>query len=141
MLEEKGEMMIRTAYCVRAKGGEYADAFKTGGYAAVGWLPDEDLSGVLDAIALGDVYDSEYPNDGGVRRGLNLGQIGKFLWEVKAGDVVVTPMKPPERLLIGVVGSDYYYEATPDDGCPYPHRKKVEWLDEPVWRSSFSVPI
>jgi len=135
-------MSEKAAYCVRAHGGVYAGAFEAGGYVAIGWMTGEDLSDVSrdGPTALGAAYDSEYPDDGRLRRGQNVGQVGKFLWEIKTGDAVVTPMDPPERLLVGVVASGYYYEVGLDN-CPYPHRRKVEWLDEPVPRSSFSVPI
>ena len=133
--------MTRAAYCVRAGGGAYAEAFRAGSYAAIGWMPSEDLSGIPrdDVVALGAAYDSAYPNHTKSRRGISVGQIGQFLWRIEPGDVVVTPMRPPERLLVGVVSSGYYREVTSD--IPYPHRKKVEWLEEPVPRSSFSVPI
>lgn len=129
--------MTKAAYCVRAGiRGIYAEAFRDGGYAAIGWEEIGDLSGVPrgDEGALGALYDAAYPDDGKQRRGLNVGQIRRFLWELEVGDVVVTPMDPPERLLVGVVTSGYYYGATSD--CPYPHRKKVEWSDEPILRSS-----
>src|SRR3712207_837843 len=106
--------MSNTAYCVRAESGTYAQAFSTGGYAAIGWM-DEDLSNISegDLKSLGTVYDSVYPTDGNLRRGQNLGQISRFLWNIEPGDVVVTPTLQPEYLLIGVVDSPYYYEATP----------------------------
>ena len=136
--------MSRVAYCVRADGGSYADAFRDGGYVAIGWMPGEDLSGVPrdDTTALGAIYDSAYMSEEPRRRGQDLSQIGQFLWKIEPGDVVVTPKRPSEqRVLVGVVSSSYYYEVVPDDDCPYPHRKRVEWTDEPVPRSSFSVPI
>ena len=136
-----GRGRARAAYCVRADGGRYAEAFRDGGYVAIGGMPDEDLSGIPrgDAAMLGSAYDSSNPGEGKLGRGHGTSQVGQFLWEIDTGDVVVTPMKPPGRLLVGVVSSDYYREVTPD--CPYPHRRAVEWLDETVPRSSFSVPV
>lgn len=138
------KVMTKAAYCVRAVGGKYADDFKAGGYAAIGWMPDEDLSGIeaqSDPTALGAIYDSAHPSEGKARRGQGKGQIARFLWATKTGDAVVTPKHPSEQcVLVGVASSGYYYEATPDD-CPYPHRKKVEWLEEPVLKSYFSVPV
>lgn len=136
-----GRDQARAAYCVRADGGRYAEAFRAGGYAAIGWMPDKDLSTIpRDAAAmLGSAYDSSNPGEGKLRRGHGISQISRFLWEIGTGDVMVTPMDPPERLLVGVVSSAYYREVNLD--CPYPHRRAVEWLDEPVPRSSFSVPV
>ncbi len=133
--------MTKAAYCVRADRGAYAEAFRDGGYVAMGWTEIGDLSGIQqdDDETLGAVYDAAYPNDGKRRRDLNLGQIGRFIWYIRPGDVVVTPMQQPKHLLVGVVDSPYYYEITPE--CPYGHRRKVRWLDEPILRSSLSVPI
>ena len=136
-----GRGRARATYCVRADGGRYAEAFRDGGYAAIGWMPNEDLSGIArdDAATLSSAYDSSNPGEGKLRRGHSISQINQFLWDIGTGDVIVTPMDPPERLLVGVVSSDYYREVTPN--CPYPHRRAVEWLDETVSRSSFSVPV
>jgi restriction system protein len=138
---EVGRIMTKGAYCVRADSGRYAKAFKDGGYAAIGWEETGDLSRIPrdDAEALGAAYDVAYPNDGKRRRDLNLGQIGRFIWGIRPGDVVVTPMEQPKFLLVGVVSSPYYYEIT--TGCPYGHRREIRWLDEPILRSSLSVPI
>ena len=132
--------MTGRAYCVRADGGTYAEAFKAGGYAAIGWEQIGDLSGVPrgDDGALGAAYDAAYPGDGKARRGLNVGQIRRFLWGIEPGDALVTPMEESRHLLVGIVESGYYHEVTPD--CPYGHRKEVRWLDEPILRSSLSVP-
>jgi restriction system protein len=133
--------MTGAAYCVRADRGIYAEAFRAGGYAAIGWEEVEDLSGIPrgDDRALGALYDAAYPDDGKRRRGLNVGQIRRFLWELEPGDVVVTPMRRSEYLIVGITDSPYYYEVTPE--YPHGHRRKVRWLDEPVLRSSLSVPV
>ncbi len=68
--------MTKAAYCVRADRGIYADAFRNGEYAAIGWEEIGDLSGVPrgDGGALGAVYDAAYPNDVGRHRAVNVGQ-------------------------------------------------------------------
>jgi restriction system protein len=132
--------MTKAAYCVRADRGNYAGAFKNGGYAAVGWEVG-DLSRVPrgDEEALGASYDAAYPEAGRAHRGQSVGQIRKFLWEIGPGDVVVTPTAQAGHLLVGVAGDRYYHGATPD--CPYAHRREISWQDEPVLRSSLSVPL
>lgn len=131
--------MTKAAYCVRAEGGTYARAFRDGGYVAIGWEVG-DLSGVPrdDLEALGAAYNSAYPDDGRLSRAQNIAQISRFSWAIEPGDVVVTPMRRPEYLLVGVVESPYYHEVTPE--CPYGHRRRVRWSDEPVLRSSLPVP-
>lgn len=135
---EKG--LMDSAYCVRADRGNYAEAFKKGDYAAIGWELG-DLSGIPrgEDAALSAAYDASYPNDGKRRRSMNVGQIRRFLWEIESGDVVVTPTREPGRVLVGVAGERYYYETTPD--CPFPHRREVRWMEDPILRSSLSVPI
>ncbi len=132
--------MANAAYCVRAEGGTYAQAFKNGEYAAIGWMSD-DLSKIShgDMKSLSEIYDSTYPEDGKLRRAQNLGQISRLVWDIQSGDVIVTPTLQSKYLLIGVVDSPYYYEVTPD--CPYGHRRKIKWSDELLLRSSLSVPI
>lgn len=132
--------MSKAAYCVRADRGIHAEACRKGGYAAIGWELG-DLSSVPrgDAEALAASYDAAYPEHGRSRRGINVGQIRRFLWGIEPGDVVVTPMRDPGYLLVGIAGERYYHEITPD--CSYPHRREVRWLEHPVLRSSLSVPI
>ena len=128
-MAEAGRIMTKAAYCVRADRGTYAEAFRHGGYAAIGWTEIGDLSGLPlgDDAALGAVYDAAYPDDGKRRRAMNVGQIRKFLWGIEPGDVVVTPMKQSGYLLVDIAGVRYYHEVTPD--CPYAYRRRVQWLD------------
>lgn len=39
-------------WCVRAEAGRYTPAFVDGGFAAIGWLPERDLSSARDRDAL-----------------------------------------------------------------------------------------
>ncbi len=130
-------------WMVRLDHRTYTTQCLSGGYAGIGWLPDDDLSEVTDLDFIRALYPKAHPHDKSeavIRQ--QVGQIGRFLLEIQAGDYVVTPTVDNERLHFGQVVPDpsYYYSAT-DDGCPYRHRRKVIWDNQELTRSEFSVPF
>lgn len=129
-------------YCVRAEFGTYTQHFLDGGYVAIGWLPENDLAQITSRDELYPLYKYEYPEDtSNVVIGQQVGQIARFLLEIKAGDYVITPAQNTEFIYYGIVQEDAYYFANDTDGCPYLHRKKVKWHKQPIQRSQFSVPF
>ena len=73
-------------------------------------------------------------------RAQNYGQVYRFLFDIKIGDIIITPGYNVEDLYYGEIISDYYYDDSSDD-CPYPHRKQVQWNKEPVSRYNLSIPL
>lgn len=129
-------------YCVRAEFGTYTKHFLEGNYVAIGWLPNYDLSEIISRDELYPLYKKEYPKDiSNVVIGQQVGQIARFLLEMKAGDFVITPAQDTEFIYYGVIEADAYFFADGSDGCPYIHRKRVKWHKEPIQRSLFSVPF
>lgn len=129
-------------YCVRAEFGTYTKQFIDGGYVAIGWLPNNDLSAIASRDELYTLYKKEYPEDtSNVVIGQQVGQIARFLLEIKPGDYVITPAQNTEFIYYGIVEENPYYFSDGADGCPYRHRKKVKWHKEPIQRSQFSVPF
>lgn len=129
-------------YCVRANYGQYADAFRRGGYVAIGWLTEDDLSEVDDKAAIYPLYRSAHPeDDSSYVVGTQVGQIARFRFEISPGDYVITPDRNTERLHYGVVKDVPYEFFTGEDGCPYRHRRPVAWAKHPVRRDEFSVPF
>jgi len=128
-------------FCVRAEFGQYASTFRTEGYVAIGWLNEADLGHFTTEQyeALRSLYALNHPGAGPLSIGQNVGQIARFLFEIQKGDIVVTPTLENEKLAVGKVTSDYYYEK--DSACPFPHRKRVQWCPDPVLRSALSVPL
>lgn len=126
-------------FCVRAKYGQYASAFIDGGYTAIGWIPQDSLKGITTDDQLKELYIKTYPNYTPVSLGQQIGQISRFLFEIQPGDIVVTPTSENEKLAVGKVTGDYYFQS--DEKCPYPHRKSVMWLKDRVIRTSLSVPL
>lgn len=129
-------------YCVRASYGTYTKHFLNGGYAAIGWLPDVDLSTVKTREELYPLCQHANPKDSNIVVGVQVGQIARFLFDITAGDYVVTPAVDTELLHYGIVGeSPSYFYGDPSDGCPFRHRRKVAWSAQVLHRSELSVPF
>lgn len=129
-------------YCVRAEFGTYTNHFLKGGYVAIGWLPTNDLSEVKSRDFIYPLYKEEYPKDtSNVVIGQQVGQIARFLLEIKPGDYVITPAPNTEYIYYGIVQENPYFYGDKSDGCPYSHRKKVAWHKEAIQRNQFSVPF
>jgi restriction system protein len=130
-------------WCVRADFGTYTQHFVKGGYVAIGWMPTTDLSQITTRDELYPIYKAAHPEDASnIVIGQQVGQIARFLLEMKAGDYVITPAADTERLHHGRLAPDpSYVFAVGDDGCPYRHRRRVEWASGTLKRSDFSVPF
>lgn len=129
-------------FCVRAEFGSFTKHFLDGGYIAIGWLPENNLSQIKSRDEIYPLYKAAHPKDtSNVVIGQQVGQIARFLLEINSGDYVITPAQNTEFIYYGIVEDDAYYFADNSDGCPYLHRKKVRWHKEPIQRSQFSVPF
>ena len=130
-------------WCVRADFGTYTKQFVDGGYVAIGWMPNSDLSGITAREQLFALYKTEHPDDtSNIVIGQQVGQIARFLLEIQAGDYVITPAADTEWLHYGKVEPDPSYAyAAGEDGCPYFHRRRVVWAPQRRKRGDFSVPF
>jgi predicted Mrr-cat superfamily restriction endonuclease len=130
-------------FCVRADFGTYTRQFLQGGYAAIGWMPNTDLSGITGKEQLYPLYRLAHPEDtSNIVIGQQVGQIARFLLDIHGGDFIITPAADTEWLHYGKVAPDpSYYHGTTEDGCPHRHRRSVEWAPQRLKRSDFSVPF
>jgi restriction system protein len=130
-------------YCVRADFGNYTEHFINGNYIAIGWLSGTDLTNIKNRDELYPIYKVEHPADtSNLVIGQQVGQIARFLLEIKAGDYVITPSSDTEYIYYGVVEDDTsYFYSDGSDGCPYLHRRKMKWNRTTIQRSAFSVPF
>jgi len=129
-------------YCVRANFGQWTEHFLKGEYVAIGWLSETDLSKIKKRQELHDLYVEHYPEDNSPYViGQQVGQIARFLLGMKPGDYVITPAADTEYIHWGILEDKPYEYSDRNDGCPYPHRRKVDWNKEPIQRSQFSVPF
>ena len=134
---------MSNVWCVRAEFGTYAKHFVDGGYVAIGWMPKTDLSAVKSRDELYPLYKAAHPEDtSNLVVGQQVGQIARFLLDMQTGDYVITPAADTELLYYGRIRPEPNYVFAPNnDGCPYPHRRPVEWAPNTVKRSEFSVPF
>ena len=134
---------MTNVWVVRAEFGKYTENFVNGGYVGIGWIPGTDLSKIENREELYPIYRLAHPKDiSNVVIGQQVGQIARFLLEIKSGDYVITPPRNTEWLHYGKVASDRsYYYLNGNDGCPYRHRREITWADSRIKRSEFSIPF
>ena len=79
-------------WCVRADYGRFAEHFVKGGFAAIGWFDDFDIATVKDRQEVAKLYPVHHPDDTSpFVIGQQVGQISRFLFEVRQGDYILTP--------------------------------------------------
>ena len=128
-------------WAVCAYYGEYARNFIDGGYAAVGWIGNADLSGVATREEIKRLYAEDRPHENSRQVGTNAGQVANFLLDAKPGDYVITPSvrQRKEPFYYGrIEEGGSYYAPNAGDGCRFPHRRKVTWHEKPISPSIFS---
>lgn len=142
-METTKSITHQSVYRVRAEFGKYTEQFLKGGYVAIDYGIGADLSQVTMREEIATLYRTNYPEQiSNVVIGQQVGQIARFLLEIKAGDYVITPAADTEWLHYGIMENNpSYYLHTGDDGCPYRQRRKVKWAPDRLRRSDFSVPF
>ena len=130
-------------WVVRADGGELTEKFVDGGYASIGWEMG-DLSQAADIEEIEALYRKHHPKEKSKERiRTNVGQIHRFLKELRSGDFVLTPARASGTLHYGTVSDDvpYFVEAEQVGGHNHPNRRSVAWQKETLQRGEFSVPF
>lgn len=103
---------------------------------AIGWSKVGDLSALPPdreafKARVAEVYPEKKP--GAIPN--NAGQLYRFVYELKAGDLVVYPSKQSRQVHVGRVEGPYQYDSSGESG--YPNRRPVKWLrKEPRTRFS-----
>jgi restriction system protein len=80
----------------------------------------------------------KYAQDGEITEGwikISAGQLYRFAFEIKNEDVVLTPIKGTDTILIGKIRGEYEYVSNGE----YPHIRKVDWI-KGISRGDLSVP-
>ena len=125
-----------SVFIIRADYGRYTPDFKDKGIAAIGWF-DKQPQLPKDKQEIEVLYHQVYPHQTKMQKAVNIGQINRFMFEIKNGDILLCPYDN-DILLIGEVQSDVYYDNS--IGLPWTYCRKVNWLME-VSRSTYSVPL
>lgn len=134
---------MKNVWCVRADYGTYTKHFVNGGYVAVGYGLTSSLAEVTTREELTSLYKQAHPDEtSNLVVGQQVGQVARFLLEMKAGDYVITPAADTEWLHYGQISEKgYWFEPDHKDDCPYVHRRGVIWHKDQLSRSAFSVPF
>ncbi len=132
---------MSTIWMVSAEHGRYPEHFVNGGYAAVGWL-DKDLTSAHSREEILQRYSVANPDLTPYQAGANAGQLAKFILNIQPGDYIMTRWGYPTKgYRYGTVEDEPLYYSDTTDGCPFPHRRKVKWLENTIIKENLSVPF
>ncbi len=110
--------------------------FEDKGYVAVGWIEMDDLTNVKSKADIEKIHIKAYPDQKAGKRRMSVGQIARFRFDIKEGDLVTT-YNPEYRIyLVGEIVSDYQY--IPKSPGDFNHIRKVNWRGK-VKRDFLSV--
>lgn len=133
---------LPNVWVIRGNFGQYTDAFLRGGYCGIGWLTEHDLTHNPQKDELATYFRAANPEGNSASVvGTQVGQIFRFIAEVKIGDTVIVPAGDSKQLFYGRVTSGVIDTPQSSDGCPYRHRRTVEWAASSLIRQELSIPL
>ena len=102
---------------------ELEELFLKNNIIAIKWAKiKENLSNIKNKEELKEVYIKAYPDENNNQISNQVGQIWKFLNEMKKGDIVLSPLKNKKILIAKIVGEYTFNNEIPR------HRRKIEIL-------------
>lgn len=121
------------------EGGRYLGQARQGNFVAIGWGQLGDLSWLRQAdegksknrdklTALMKTFQGGSGSP--IKIGIDTGQLWNFVVQMAKGDIVLARDSAHRRVVIGNINGDYEYNPAWGDGCPYEHRRPVNWLKE-----------
>ena len=96
------------------------------GYVAIGWSALGDIQQYPDREALKQALATHYPDQKPKSWSVTAGILFRFLYEMKAGDIVVYPSKHDRMVNIGRFTGIFQHLVGDVDS--YPNHRLVEWL-------------
>ena len=127
-------------WMVRAgKHGEQEQRAIENGIVTIGWNELPDLSSVESKKELERPYKKEYPDAKKRSMANEVGQIWRFLKQIKEGDLVALPSKFQSTIAIGKVEGVYEYRT--DLGDDIHHIRKVNWIKTDIPRTDFEQDL
>lgn len=109
-------------------------------HVCIGWSAMGDLSNISDKSTLATLYDEHFKkNSRG--KGQDIGQIWRFLNDVKEGDYIIYAENSVFH--IGRIESEYYYDENeyPNQSSDYKNTRKVRWLKKNISRAVLSSDL
>lgn len=130
----------RDYWLIRTQSGAFFETFRINNFVGIEY--DEISYSVISSLkkqypeqpdfiqALKSLVKKAYPNE--AQPGLIAGQISKFLYDIKKGDIIVIPSENSRYISIGCVTETPVHLATESEmlktNCDYTFRKRVKWL-------------
>jgi len=108
------------------------------GLVTIGWEGFPNLSNVKSREELQDLYKKIHPDAKKKTVANEVGQIWRFLDNIKVGDLVALPLKLQSAIAIGKIESKYEYRE--DLGEDIHHTRRVKWL-KTIPRISFDQDL
>ncbi len=113
-------------FLVRAgRHGEQEQGALDNNVVTMGWNQFSDLSGLKSREELSRLYLEKHPNAKKMAVANEVGQLWKFVHDIKKNDLVALPLKSQPIVAIGIVKGPYQYKKIAD-GIMHIH--EVEWL-------------
>jgi len=109
-------------------------------HVCIGWSAMGDLSDIDSKDALAARYDEHFDKKG-IGRGQDIGQVWRFINDVKVGDYII--FAENSEFHIGRIESEYFYDDSdnPNQSADYKSTRKVRWLKKNISRSVLSSDL
>ena len=107
--------------------GEQENTVIENNVVAIGWNEIPDLSKVRSKDELKSLYKRIYPDEKQTVLISQVGQIWRFLKEIKINDLVSLPLKTKNTIQFGIIKGEYHYKKYSDN---VKHTRAVEWIKE-----------
>lgn len=117
------------------KKGDAESLFSKENVIALGWSTFGSFEGLQTRDDFKSRYAEVYTDVSSQSIATSAGQLFRFVWEMKIGDLVVFPSKSDRKAHIGEVRGEYKYNPSVDPN--YPNHRSVKWLKN-VSRTKFS---
>lgn len=109
-------------------------------HVCIGWSAMGDLSDIDSKDALAARYDEHFDKVG-IGRGQDIGQVWRFINDVKVGDYII--FAEPSEFHIGRIESEYFYDDSdnPNQSADYKSTRTVRWIKKNISRSVLSSDL
>ncbi len=127
-------------YLVRVgEGSKYIDEAKRNGFVAIGCDDVSDIKQLDGFESIKAEILKNNHNYSPAQASIQAGQVNRFGILIQQGDVILSPLGQG-KYLVGKSGEYFFYES-PDDNCPYKHRRHVEWYDKILFKADMSTNL
>lgn len=109
-------------------------------HVCIGWSAMGDLSDIESKDELAVRYDEHFDKVG-IGRGQDIGQVWRFINDVKVGDYII--FAENSEFHIGRIESEYFYDNSDNQNqsADYKSTRKVRWLKKNIRRSVLSSDL